>query len=81
MSNKREMPVAVCTKCGKYSYEQINVQCSNDLSGKRCKGIFRSHLKDDDWRECPSCAATGRDEDVKCTQCEGAGWLVARGKF
>lgn len=72
---RRSRPVAVCTKCGAYSYraESINEQCSMKPDGKRCRGVYGSALNVADWKECPACTATG------CDRCNGAGWIYVRG--
>jgi hypothetical protein len=50
-------PVAVCTRCGKYSYNGgvINERCGQRISGKRCKGMYQSAIGRDDWARCAVC--------------------------
>lgn len=77
---KQPQPVAVCTKCGAYSrrVEVINQQCSERPGGKRCKGVWGSALNYNDWAECPTCEATGREAGNRCSQCDGFGWIYVR---
>jgi DnaJ-class molecular chaperone len=72
--------VAVCTSCGApaHSAQVINQRCGRNYDGKRCQGIYRSALALGDWRECPICNATGRDNKKRCTKCEGEGWIYSR---
>jgi hypothetical protein len=43
-------PVAVCTKCGGFTYqaERVNQQCGKLPGGKRCKRAYGSALNKDD---------------------------------
>lgn len=80
MTEKREKPVAVCTRCGAYSrrVEVINQRCSNVYGRKRCKGVWGSALNYNDWEECPTCEATGRESSGRCSQCDGFAWIYVR---
>lgn len=80
MDKKTSKPVAVCKKCGSYysHTEAINQNCSKTINGNRCKGTNRSALHPDDWEECPTCHATGREKGGLCTQCDGVGWRYVR---
>lgn len=49
-----------------------------DRKGNQCRGEFIGALGADDWLECPSCGATGREFVGRCTQCEGDRWILAR---
>lgn len=77
MPAQKPQPVAVCTRCGAVSYspELINGQCSQVIAGKRCTGVNGSGLNKMDWEACPACEATGQQGELRCGQCDGAGWL------
>jgi len=63
-------PVAVCTRCNRFSYEAhfINQQCGNRPDGKkRCQGVYKSALSITDWEECNRCNGTGRVENNRCS--------------
>jgi len=45
------------------------------LNGKRCKGTNQSAIGENDWLECPSCAAAGYEGNNLCQQCRGDGWI------
>jgi hypothetical protein len=71
---KKSKPVAICSKCARptTNYDAIGVSCSRRLSNReKCRGVYISALRDEDWKECPSCAAT----DTACSLCSGVGWL------
>ena len=80
MSDKLLPPVAVCTRCHSYSSNPnvINKRCGNTFNGKRCKGVWQSAISEGDWKECPTCGASGKERDKKCSQCGGVGWLYCR---
>jgi DnaJ-class molecular chaperone len=74
-------PVAVCTKCGKYSSsaQQINSQCNAKPDGKkRCGGVFGSALNENDWATCDLCNGKGRNESEICPCCQGFGVMYVR---
>lgn len=74
-------PVAVCTKCGKYttSATQINNQCSERPDGKkRCNGVFGSALSDGDWATCDACGGSRIYDEKKCECCQGYGVMYVR---
>ena len=73
-------PVAVCTKCQKYSHsiELVNQQCNNTINKKRCQGVFRSAIAPGDWDKCPSCNGSGREEGTMCLSCQGSGHIFVR---
>jgi len=77
---KREQPVAECTECRSVSrrIDQLNLGCSEQISGKRCKGFYRSILGPGDWRECHGCSATGLVDTERCIECTGEGWICVR---
>jgi len=79
---KREQPVAECTRCHSVSrrMEQINERCSEQISGKRCEGGYRSMLRPDDWKECHRCSTTGLVYTERCIECNGEGWICVRGR-
>lgn len=80
MGTKLSPPVAVCTVCRAYNRNPsvINERCGNVYNRKRCKGVWRSAISEGDWEECPVCKASGSEEDCKCGQCEGFGWIYCR---
>ena len=79
MSEKLSPPVAVCTVCHSYSRNpNINERCGNKFNGKRCNGVWRSAISKGDWEECPTCKASGKEQQNRCTQCQGFGWLYCR---
>jgi hypothetical protein len=43
-------PVAVCTKCHVYTHniEFVNQQCYKRYDNRRCAGVFRSAIGNDD---------------------------------
>ena len=77
MAGKRRKPVAVCGKCGEHTgyLEQIGKRCYRMIDDKKCGGTMRGVADPDDWRECPSCSATGWIDGDKCGPCKGHGWL------
>lgn len=81
--NKKPRPVAICTRCGAiYSLSGVNERCGRTVTGnKRCGGGISSALNDNDWEECPSCAATGDKGGAICASCAGTGWLFVRDKW
>jgi DnaJ-class molecular chaperone len=80
MSGNNNRPVAICTVCHAYSsiVTAINERCGNRYNGKRCQGVWRSALNEEDWQACPSCNATGREIQGRCKQCDGFGWIYCR---
>jgi len=82
MSHKdqRPLPVTYCMKCGKagHNIAASKIPCGQTITRKRCRGAVRRATGVNDWRECPTCFATGWDGDKFCTQCNGDGWLFAR---
>ena len=70
----RNPPVAVCTKCGAYTYraEAINNQCNVRINGKRCTGTFRSAIGPNDWETCEECSGSG------CEFCQKSGFIFVR---
>jgi len=77
---KRSKPVTICNKCGAPgSSKQLTYgKCERMAGGVICNGTNQSAILENDWLECPSCAATGLERDKRCSQCEGTGWLFAR---
>jgi hypothetical protein len=65
---------AVCTKCYKYDElgSRINLQCSEQVNGKRCKGVWGSTLNNSDWIKCPHCKGGG------CQPCQQTSWMFIR---
>jgi len=74
---KKERPFAKCTKCGTATANSvlINQRCplvfkkrsGNKFKPERCRGIYRSMLLINDWKECPDCRGDG------CDACRDAG--------
>jgi hypothetical protein len=73
-------PVAVCAKCGDFTYDaaKINNKCARQPAGKRCKGVYGSALDKDDWATCARCKNTGQMFGVPCLACQGSGWRYVR---
>jgi len=69
-------PVAVCTKCGEFTYDatQIDNKCTQRPDGKRCKGVYGSALNKNDWTNCSRCKTTGQMFGATCLACHGGGW-------
>jgi hypothetical protein len=68
--------VAVCTKCGKFNYNAVELYapCNEQRDGLRCDGFYRSAIKPGDWVKCIACGGTAPD----CALCQGTGWNCAR---
>jgi hypothetical protein len=66
--------------CGHTSRDMggIGQRCGQKFGGKRCKGVNSSALNTQDWEECPTCQATGREGGARCPQCDGDGWRYVR---
>ena len=81
---KQRQPLSYCTKCGKVyrgtSSLDGGVKCSNiiDGNGSRCKGAVIGAFGSNNWKECPSCGATGYNGSLRCDQCRGEGWYYSR---
>ena len=83
-TGKRPRPGFYCVKC-RHPRGGIlgdTVTCDRpaaygEASG-RCGGQFSSALNLTDWKECPTCRASGKDGGEECGQCEGWGWLLQR---
>ena len=77
----RPKPVAVCTHCGAVSYDatQINGRCAEQLAGARCVGVNGSARREDDWKQCKTCAGSGTVEAGPCGYCSATGWIYTRG--
>jgi len=61
---KRPRPVTSCTDCraAGYNIDLANEKCGRTLAHEqRCKGTIQSAIGENDWAECPSCAASGYD--------------------
>lgn len=83
---KRPKPVAECRSCGQVFHGQVQFGKSHlcryqPTKGRRKRGCIESRVGPDDWRECPSCAATGMEQGQRCTSCEGEGWHCTRDRF
>ncbi|MDR6759485.1 DnaJ-class molecular chaperone [Mycoplana sp. BE70] len=76
--NKRPLPVAVCATCAhiQYDADAIDKPCRRKDGLMRCNGKRRT--SNDDWLECPTCYATGRDGSTVCLACGGRGWFEKR---
>jgi len=82
MREKRELPSARCTVCGKVVFipMAIDLRCGVTYGGKRCKGTNRSAICVGDWIACLACDATGWNGQTRCAHCDGDGWLYNRDK-
>ena len=79
MNEKLSPPMAVCTVCGAYSRSpNINERCGRQFNAKRCTGVMRSAISNNDWKECTNCNASGKEAQGKCSMCEGIGWFYCR---
>jgi hypothetical protein len=84
--DKLYVPVTVCTVCHTpgNNIAAVSERCSRvykrDEKQDRCQGVMQSALDVKDWRECPSCNATGWEGGLskRCTQCDGGGWIFVR---
>jgi hypothetical protein len=58
---KQPIPVTACTICGAFGYaiELVNTKCGRFLNARRCGGTNKSSLSENDYLECPACAAEG----------------------
>lgn len=73
---KCPIPQAICTRCNEiHPARSINTKC---YKTKGCKGIVRSMLHKNNWKECPDCNATGEKDDIMCRTCKGNGWLYRK---
>ena len=73
-------PVARCTTCGHptHSLLDVNQRCNAVRNERRCRGIWRSALRDVDWDKCPKCRAVAPAADAAaCARCGGTGWIHA----
>jgi hypothetical protein len=78
---KRPKPVTSCTHCRApgHNIQLANGKCGRMVGTKRCTGTNQSAIGDNDWGECPSCAASGYDGAAQCRQCDrGSGWVFVR---
>ena len=78
---KQEKPMMVCTRCRAYSVNPhfFNQRCDQVVNGKRCREIYRSALRPDDWKECTFCEGVGFVGKERCPSCNGSGWSFIRG--
>jgi len=74
----KPLPVAECTNCGRYSTElqSVNQGCGRIIDGKKCKGLFRSRIRPDQWRPCDQCAGSGWLDSKSCVFCQGTAWRL-----
>jgi hypothetical protein len=77
---KLPKPITSCTNCGApgYSKQLANGKCGRMSGTKRCMGTNQNAIGENDWAECPSCAATGYEAASQCRQCKCGGWLFIR---
>ena len=77
---KKQQPVAVCTVCGAFGYSThyIGQRCGKPDGGRRCMGVRARASDEANWKQCPKCSGTGRDETSECNICLGRGWLHVR---
>jgi hypothetical protein len=77
---KRRKHETACTDCGEPG---SNITLAEDYGScwrTGCKGSIQTAIGENDWAECPSCAATGWESGKTCSQCDGAGWLFVRNR-
>jgi hypothetical protein len=76
-SQRKQQPVAVCTQCGAFGYtvRYIGERCGKPNGGRRCMGVRGRATEGANWKECPKCGATGRQDGKECSMCLGSGWL------
>jgi hypothetical protein len=80
---KRPLPVTCCTRCRTpgHSLDFANLPCPRKIDGERCEGTIQGAIGEDDWLECPNCAASGEKSGMRgmlCAQCDGHGWIFDR---
>jgi hypothetical protein len=66
---KRTMPGAYCVRCGtpQRNIMTVNAKCQRIVDiRKTCDGGIRSANNVGDWKECPSCGATGFEATGTC---------------
>jgi hypothetical protein len=77
MPNPVSRPVAVCTGCGAFTRSRaaIGQPCGASVGPRArwCGGVFLV-VAPEDWRECRQCSGTGKNERVRCAQCQDTGW-------
>ena len=75
---KRRRPCTSYTICQPLDYHisLAGGRCPRVVGGKRCLGINENYFQENDWAECPSCAATGWEGDKACSQCDRPFWLL-----
>ena len=74
---KKPKPLGVCTVCKDFTDEHIrmNHRCIRSTPGRRCTGIYKSSLNVV-FNECASCQASGKVGSLKCSECQGWGWVL-----
>ena len=78
MPSPKEKPYAECTGCGTptANVSVINQSCNlmKQTNGeiKKCKGVYRSKIGNNDWEMCPFCLGNGDS----CSVCKGYGWVT-----
>jgi len=91
-SQQKRLPIAICNTCGKYTTDVKLINTRHGPNGSRweagkeimvfCNGSFISTQLPDDWKECPSCHATGEMTTYSgsqgCYQCQGLGWIFVK---
>jgi translation initiation factor 2 gamma subunit (eIF-2gamma) len=75
---KRRKPETACTDCGAPGSNLALAEDYGNCWRPGCKGSIQRAIGENDWAECPSCAATGWESGKVCSQCDGAGWLFVR---
>ena len=78
MTTRKKMhhPVAVCDRCGVYSYNihDTGKDCFETFEGNPCPGTIASAVELHDWDECPMCNGAGSSLVGSCDACQGSGW-------
>lgn len=78
----RIKPIAVCTRCGSYSYNAnaINQRCGQKAGKIPCGGVYGGALRTEDWVHCQQCSGTGFFNSKRCDLCQASGWWFVRGQ-
>jgi len=81
MTGMKRKPVAVCTDCITYSFDEgeIGTRCQVVKGTRKCAGILADATDPVNWKECSACAGTGTAWDgEQCGACQESGWLLTR---
>ncbi len=81
MEAGKAKPVAVCTDCITYSYDEqdIGKSCRFQRGAHSCAGNYVDASDPVNWKECTACSGTGNAWDgERCSACQESGWLLTR---